>query len=73
MLGFFEYCYDLALLPLMQKKKNLNKFRPNFYENVRLLGKKQNFHARCGRFSQEPTFFIFCSKFSEGLNHVKKR
>jgi hypothetical protein len=56
----------------MQKKNFENKCASNFYENVRFLGKTQNFQARCGRFSHDPIFFL-SSKVLEGLKYAKKK
>jgi hypothetical protein len=53
-LGFFEFCYELALANHAE-----NKCASIFYENVRFLGKTQNFQARRGRFSHDPRIF-FC-------------
>jgi hypothetical protein len=43
-LRFFEFCYELALAN-HAKRNILNKCAPIFYENVRFLGKTQNFQA----------------------------
>jgi hypothetical protein len=63
-LGFFEFCYELAIA---------NKCAPIFYKNVRFLGKTQNFQARRGRFSHDPKKIFLSSKVLEGLKYAKKR
>jgi hypothetical protein len=70
-LRFFEFFYETALAN-HEEKKIENKCAPIFYENVRFLGKTQNFQARCGRYSHDPNFF-FCSKVLEGFKYAKKR
>jgi hypothetical protein len=60
-LGFFEFYYELALA------NNAKKI-----ENVRFLGKTQNFQARCGRFSHDPKIF-FCVQVLEGFKYAKIR
>jgi hypothetical protein len=65
-LRFFEFFYETALANHEEKK-----CAPIFYENVRFLGKTQNFQARCGRFSHD-TIFFFCSKVLEGFKYDKK-
>jgi hypothetical protein len=55
----------------MPKKIFEYKCSPIFYENVRFLGKTQNFQGRCGRLFHDPNFFL-CSKVSEEFKYAKK-
>jgi hypothetical protein len=69
-LGFFEFCCELALANHANFFEN--KCAPIFYENVRFLGKTQNFRAQCERFSHDPKKISLCSKDLEGFKYVKK-
>jgi hypothetical protein len=53
------------------QKKNLKQVCADFLRKCAFLGKRQNFQARCGRFSHDPIFFL-CLKVLEGFKYDKK-